>query len=97
MRHTKGNNKSAAKNSIIPDIKRGIQRGSTHSRSVINHHGNSINGHIIAAVCWEASSHKAARGQRGLGGSRVTRIKSPDSGSLSIMGVSLTTHPETRH
>lgn len=73
------------------------QRASTYSGSMINHHGNSINGRIIAAVCWEASSHKAARGQRGLGGSRVTRIKSPDSGLQCIMGVSLATHPETRH
>lgn len=54
VRHTKGNNKSAAKNSVIP----AAQRGSTHSGSVINHHGNSINGCIIS---WSAGRHRHSK------------------------------------
>lgn len=38
---------------------------------MINRHGNTVNGHITAAVSWEASSHTATRGWRGFGGLRV--------------------------
>lgn len=49
------------------------RRGELSSQSgfVINRHGNTVNGHITAAVSWEASSHTATRGWRGFGGLRV--------------------------
>lgn len=73
------------------------KRGLTHSGFVINHYGNTINGHITASVCWEASSRKAVKEWRGFGGLSLTKIKSPDSGLQCIMGVSVTVHCKARH
>lgn len=73
------------------------KRGLTHSGFVINHYGNTINGHITASFCWEASSRKAVKKWRGFGGLSLTKIKSPDSSLQCIMGVSVTTHYKARH
>lgn len=88
-----GQQKVPSKNLLFPIA----QGGLTESGFVINHQGNTINGHITALVSWEASSHKAARGWRGFGGLKLKEIKSPDSCLQCIMGVPVTTHCETRH